>query len=228
MLEDVLVVISAIGGGAYILFKSDRKHLHFFERPIFHLSCKWFVARREMLKWRDYNTLNFGSFLFMDDFGNPSLLLAMWASLILLWYTPPNPPASLPRPGLLRCRLVAKVHRQALLWLCNHCQILRPGVCDVVWWTEPDHGGLRCNGKCSVTSNSWRYRVHFCMQRNFQMKKTKTKNIADSMWRYFLMLCVCVFFKHMTCIWICRLLPKNLWWGYHGMATTIHVSAFLR
>lgn len=109
------------------------------------------------------NILNFGSFLFTDDLGPPHpRLLHCTVKNTNDWVRFANPPPVSshpfsPWPGLVWCCLVAKMRRQALLRLCDHCRILRPGVCDVVWWTEPDHGGLRRNGKCPVISNSWRY-----------------------------------------------------------------------
>ncbi len=56
--------------------------------------------------------------------------------------------------GLIWRRLVTKMYWQTLLWLRYHCWLLWPAVCDVLWWTEPDHGGLYCNGKCPTHSNT--------------------------------------------------------------------------
>ena len=64
--------------------------------------------------------------------------------------------------GLVRCCLVTKMYRQAMLWLRLHCWSLRPAVCHVLRWAESDHGGLYCEGKCPALSNTKWYVVWLC------------------------------------------------------------------
>lgn len=92
-------------------------------------------------------------------------ILSIW---MLSWYL-----------GLIRCCLVNKMYRQALLWLCHHCWILWPAVCHVLWWAEPDHGGLYRNGECPALSNTQWFVVLLCSSNVWQQVSVLMQNYTS-------------------------------------------------